>query len=202
MTVLRARDLTWPEFHGLIGGLRFPPEEPIRIWLEAADGWCLAYWRGMAEPLPWYRAGCETIAESAEEVLRRAYSGRVFAPSGELRWRVLPMLGQSAWRTVYLGEDLPCVALLQPSKELQGLQPTSAEYPLWGLLTAATRRNDGQAGDWVELRIPHRFRYPVAVPKESPAPIAVKACVEQWCDARGDLHFMRLCDLSSYTVGG
>ena len=64
--------------------------------------------------------------------------------------------------------------------------PAPAPGPLlpWGRQTKAT------PGEWVELRIPHRFRYPVAG-----NPGSVAAVVEQWCDDVGEPHFLRLCDL-------
>ena len=66
----------------------------------------------------------------------------------------------------------------------RGLRPRRDRYFLWGRQTRTT------PGEWVELRIPHRFRYPVAG-----NPRSVSAVVEQWCDDVDEPHFLRLCDL-------
>jgi hypothetical protein len=111
------------------------------------------------------------------------------------------VLGELAWRTVYLGEDAESVAVLEMRRELDGLTGTKSEHPLWGLLTAPGRRKKDAPDKWIELRIPHRFRYPVEIPTPRPAALAVKAVVETWRDERGEAHFVRLCDLLAYTVG-
>ena len=51
---------------------------------------------------------------------------------------------------------------------------------LWGQKTPASE------GDWVELRIPHRFRYPVPdLDDVPPGGVWVKVWTEVWSDRRG-----------------
>ncbi len=195
--VLRAKDLTLPELLTLLGTGR----DRSRVWLDAPDGWALAYWLGLAGKLLWCGAGREPGDELAEDAVSRSVAGRLFDSAGELRWRKLSVLGESAWRTVYLGEDAESVGLLEKRSELDGLTGTKSEHPLWGILTAPGRRKKDAPDEWVELRIPHRFRYPVEVPTPRPTALAVKAVVETWRDDRGEAHFVRLCDLLAYTVG-
>lgn len=197
MAVLRAKDLTLPELLALVGAW----ERRGRVWLDAPDGWALAHWPGLTGNLPWCGASREPGEVVAEEAVSRSVAGRLFDGQGELRWRKLPVLGEVAWRTVYLGEESASVAALQSRSELDGLEPKRSEHPLWGILTVSARRRDDAQNEWVELRIPHRFRYPVDVPTPRPAALAVKAVVETWKDMRGEAHFMRLCDLLAYPVG-
>jgi hypothetical protein len=194
MVVLRANDLTLPELLALIGNW-----SRGRVWLDAPDGWALAYWPGLTGQLPWCSAGREPAEVAAEDAVSRSVAGRLFGNQGELRWRKLPALGESAWRTVYLGEDAESVASLEKRSELDDLTSTKSEHPLWGILTAEAQRRGHAQDEWVELRIPHRFRYPVTVP--TPPPLAVKLIVETWKDKRGEAHFMRLCDLLAYPIG-
>lgn len=196
MAVLRANDLTLPELLALLGAW-----VGGRVWLDAPDGWALAYWPGLAGKLPWCGAGHEPGEVLAQEAVSRSTAGRLFDDDGELKWRQLPVLGESAWRTVYLGEERDSVTSLPPRSELDSLEPKRSEHPLWGILTAPARRGDDAQDEWVELRIPHRFRYPVDVPTPRPTALAVKAVVETWKDKRGEAHFVRLCDLSAYPVG-
>jgi hypothetical protein len=126
-------------------------------------------------------------------VLPRAASGRLFAPDWELRWRVLPCLGERRCRAVYLGQQDWCPERLRP-RELNGLTPARGEAILWGQQTGRT------PGEWVELRIPHRFRYPVpAAPAPAGGRLGVRAVLEVWSDGRGEPQLVRLCDLKSYT---
>lgn len=196
MAVLRAKDLTLPELlvilRDWVAG---------RVWLDAPDGWALAYWPGLAGKLPWCGAGRESNEVAVEDAVSRSVTGRLFDGQGELRWRKLPALGESAWRTVYLGEVRDSIASLPSRGELDGLAPRRSEHPLWGILTDSTRRSQDSLDEWVELRIPHRFRYPVTVPHPRPPVLAVKVVVETWKDTRGEAHFARLCDLLAYPVG-
>ena len=196
MAVLRAKDLTLPELLVLLGNWGRG-----RVWLDAPDGWALAYWPGLAGKLSWCGASREPGEVAAEDAVSRSVAGRLFDGQGELRWRKLPVLGEAAWRVVYLGVERDSVAALPPRRELDGLEPKRSEHPLWGILTASARRRDNDQAEWVELRIPHRFRYPVDVPSPRPPALAVKAVVEPSKDERGEAHFVRLCDLLPYTVG-
>jgi hypothetical protein len=191
-TILRARDLTPDELAGLLSTLRFLGDRKVRSWLDGVDGWSLAYWPGIEGSVLWYGAGRAPTDKPLRELLPRLVGGRVFAPAGELRWRRLPALGASSCRTVYLGEDLDSVAALDVLPEFAGLSAHRDEHPLWGLLTSAT------PDAWVELRVPHRFRYPVDGVDPSWKRCGVKAIVETWTDRRGEPHFVRLCDLEAY----
>ena len=187
MACLRAADLTRNGFLALVTNLDPPAEGavPRRIWLEAADGWAFDWWRGVEDELHWCGAGREPIEQRTRSCLSRSTAGRLFAPDGELRWRVIAALGEVCWRTVFLGDaDWTEDVLDDYSDVLETLQPRCERYYLWGQQTEAS------PGEWIELRIPHRFRYPVAGDCRH-----VKAVVEQWRDDVGESHFLRLCDL-------
>ena len=192
--VLRAADLTPEMLAGLLGSLRYPEGHRVRTWLEGIDGWSLDFWPGLEGRVLWYGAGRVPTQRIVRDLLTQLVGGRVFDLDGELRWRRLPALGKQPCRTVYLGKDFQAVNSLDLRGELAGKSPRTSEYPLWGLLTSATcgRTNEPE---WVELRIPHRFRYPVQVATPPAGPLAVKAVVETWVDGCGEPHFSRLCDL-------
>jgi hypothetical protein len=198
-TVLRAADLTPETLAGQLAGLRPPEGEPVRVWLEAADGWALAWWPPeLSRTVPWCGSGREPEERPLTELLPGCESGRVFAPSGELRWRRLRLSDQVRCRTVFLGEEGWAPAGLALHCALEGLGPQPRTALLWGLLTSATRRTDGQTGDWIELRIPHRFQYPLRdLPEPGKSGLRVGVELEAWCDAAGETHFLRLCDLVS-----
>ena len=188
MTVacLRAADLTSDGFLDLITNLD-PPTGAVRrrIWLEAADGWAFDWWRGVEHDLHWCGAGREPVAERTGGCMSRSTAGRLFAPDGELRWRVIAALGETCWRTVFIGDaNWTKGALADCSDVLETLQPKRERYYLWGQQTEAS------PDEWIELRIPHRFRYPIDGGSRH-----VKAVVEQWRDDVGEPHFLRLCDL-------
>jgi hypothetical protein len=202
MSILRARDLEPAELTDLLTALRFPEGLTARAWLDGLDGWSLDYWRGVDGKVLWYSASSRHSPEEkpVRDLLPRLAGGRIFAPAGELRWRLLPALGERCCRTVYLGDDLAAVAGLAARTELEGVAPLPQkdEYPLWGLLTDATRGVGSAPDEWVELRVPHRFRYPVDTAGLTADRVAVKAIVETWVDACGEAHFVRLCDLQAY----
>ena len=186
MTVfLKAADLTQDQFLNLIANICPDSDKsPCYIWMEAPDGWAFDRWE---ETLHWCRAECEPVKAAASDCLKRSTAGRLFACTGELRWRTIPALGESCWRTVFLGNiDWVGTGLDDYSDSLQGLQPAQEHFFLWGQQTAMT------PDEWIELRIPHRFRYPVPG-----NPDRVKVVVEQWKDATGEPHFVRLCSLQS-----
>lgn len=190
---LKTADLTQEEFLCLIGNLQPPDIDkfPGHIWIEAPDGWALDWWdwrSGLNNKLGWCGAGREPIKECAHGCLTRSTAGRLFAPDGELRWRTIPALGQSCWRTVFIGNaDWAGAKLDDHSSSLSNLCPHQDSFFLWGQKTKAT------PNEWIELRIPHRFRYPVSGNTDR-----VKIVVEQWNDNTGEPHFVRLCDLESY----
>ena len=183
---LKAADLTRQKFLELVGNIG--PRNaagPRRIWLEAADGWAFDWWLGLDCDLTWCGASREPVAEKTYDCLSRSISGRLFAPDGELRWRIIPALGNTNWRTTFLGDgDWADTEMEDHSDHLHGLERKQERYILWGQQTADTH------GEWIELRIPHRFRYPV-----EGNPRQVMAVVEQWRDGVGEPHFLRLSNL-------
>ena len=185
---LKTADLTRKQFLDLTTNLQLDTGSDLcYIWLEAPDGWALDRWNGEGE-LRWYGAGRESTKKSAQDCLSCSTAGRLFAPSGELRWRTIPALGQSYWRTVFLGRvDWVGPVLEDHSDTLNGLHSHQENFLLWGRQTSAT------PDEWVELRIPHRFRYPI-----TDNPERVKVIVEQWDDSTGAPHFIRLCGLASF----
>ncbi len=126
-------------------------------------------------------------------MLPRVAVGRVFAPPGELKWRRLPALGERRYRVVFLGEGWMAAALEAPSPrdELGVLTRDEATYPLWGQQTEHT------PGEWIDLRIPHRLRYPVDAETRAQGRVIAKVKVEIWKDSRGEPQFIRLCDLTA-----
>lgn len=191
--ILKAADLTQEKFLALVKNLRpDKPQVPGRIWLEAPDGWAFDWWEwqaGLAGKLRWCGAGRELVEERVDACLSRSTAGRLFAPEGELRWRTIPALGESCWRTVFLGTtDWVAAALEDCSEGLQPLSPSHDSFFLWGEQTEET------PDEWIELRIPHRFHYPVTDNSKR-----VKVVVEKWTDATGEPHFVRLCELLSYS---
>ena len=188
---LKAADLTADAALALVATLhpRDTDASPRYIWLEAADGWALDRWRGPERNVSWCGAGRGPVDERTSTCLSRSTAGRLFAPDGELRWRVVPALGASCWRTVFLGKtDWVGASLEDHSDVLKDLSPTRERFFLWGRQTGET------PGEWIELRIPHRFRYPVADGRGN-VEGNVQVEVEQWCDEVGEPHFLRLCDL-------
>ncbi len=183
---LKAADLTQDQFLSLIANICLDSDKsPCYIWMEAPDGWAFDRWE---ETLHWWGAGSEPMIESSQDCLTKSTAGRLFAPDGELRWRIIPLLGESCWRTVFLGNvDRVGTALDDYSDYLSELQPHNDSFFLWGQQTGKT------PNEWIELRIPHRFHYPV-----SGNPNRVKILVEQWRDDTGTPHFFRLCDLEPY----
>ncbi len=186
-SLLKAADLTQALFLDLLAKLP-AANEPPRLWLEAPDGWAFDWWSGLEGKLQWCRAGRDPVEEPAHDCLSRSTAGRLFAPEGELRWRAISALGPACWRTVFLGSaDWVGTVLDDHSSSLHDLYPHQDKFFLWGQQTVAT------PDEWIALRIPHRFRYPV-----SGTPSRVKVVVEQWNDNTGEPHFVRLCTLESY----
>jgi len=185
--VLKAADLTRIDLAELVTGFTAAPGERLRAWLEAPEAWGLAFWPGPDGELSWCRAGQEPARIPARDAIDRAVSGRLFAPSGELRWRVLPFLGERRCRCVYLGDAARAPAALADRGELRGLVRRPGKALLWG------RQTERTPGEWIELRVPHRFKFPVA--DESAE--NVRAILEVWEDDFGEVHFIRLCDLES-----
>ena len=186
---LKASDLDRGRFLELVRGLhsRDSGSFPRRIWVDAPDGWAFDWWRGLEGEIEWCQSSREPARKNASDCLARATAGRLFAPDGELRWRVVPALGEACWRTVFLGSsDWVGSALEDWTERLAGLSRTRMRVYLWGQRTKASGR------EWIELRIPHRFRYPVEAVSRN-----VIAVVDEWQDELGEPHFVRLCDLEA-----
>lgn len=198
---LKAADLTQEQFIKLIDNLQLNNDkQPGYIWLEAPDGWTLDWWDWKSELIVsevvnneeprvhtvcWCGTGREAVEETAYDCLKRSTAGRLFAPAGELRWRMIPFLDEACWRVVFLGNiDWVGTALEDHSDTLNDLHPQEDRFFLWGQQTLRT------PDEWIELRIPQRFRYPVLGNLGR-----VKVIVEQWRDDTGVIHFFRLCDL-------
>ena len=185
---LKTADLTQEQFLNLIENLQpNTAEYQFYIWMQAPDGWTLDQWDYEGE-LHWCRAGREPIEEPARSCMSRSTTGRLFTPDGELRWRVIPALGNLCWRTVFLGNvDWVGTALEDYSDTLNDLHSHRENILLWGRQTSET------LDEWIELQIPHRFRHPI-----TGNPERVKVIVEKWGDDTGEPHFARLCALAPY----
>ncbi len=192
MTVfLKAADLTQDSFLQLIENLHIDDDtSTCYIWLEAADGWGLDRWdwkSGLEGEICWYQTGHIPSKKSLRDCLTKSISGRLFAPEGELRWRVIPALGDACWRVVFLGNvDWVGTTLEDDSDSLNNLHPYQDSFYLWGQQTKTA------PDEWIELRIPHRFQYPINGNSNR-----VKIVTEQWKDSIGEPHFVRLCNLKS-----
>ncbi len=195
MTILLAGDLTSAELQALLAGLETPAGETARCWLDAPDGWALDYWQGWTASVQWNHASQAPSKRPVPDLFPRLACGRIFAPSGELKWRVLPVLGQSCCRTVFLGNapwNHGLLERLAQRPEIAALVRHEVIYPLWGQQTAET------PDEWVDLRIPLRLRYPVEVPQTAQGRIIAKIRAEIWSDASGQPQFLRLCDLMAH----
>jgi hypothetical protein len=192
-TILRAGDLTPAELLRLLEDLAMPAGEAVRCWLDAPDGWALDFWRGTTGNVSWNGTGRNPHGETLRDVLSRVTTGRVFGPSAELKWRILPVLGPRCCRTVFLGRawTSDCLEMLAARTELAGMTSAITAYPLWGQQTGKT------PGEWIDLRIPHRLRYPVEVTAPARGRVIARASVEVWKDSGGEPQFLRLCELES-----
>jgi len=74
---------------------------------------------------------------------------------------------------------------------LAALAREKATYPLWGQQTKNT------PGEWIDLSIPHRLRYPVDAETPARGRVIAKVKVEIWKDGRGEPQFIRLCELTA-----
>lgn len=186
---LKAADLTQNEFLSLVENLAPDMDTlPCHVLLEAPDGWALDCWdwkSSLDGELRWCGAGREPVKKTSRDCLIKSTAGRLFAPEGELRWRTIPALGDTCWRVVFLGNvNWVGTALADQSDALNNLHLHQGSFYLWGQQTPAT------PDEWIELRIPHRFQYPI-----TGNPDRVKVVTEQWDDDTGETHFVRLCNL-------
>ena len=184
---LKAQDLDRDQFLRLISTLdeSTQPDQSRRIWLECHDGWAFDYWLGLTGEINWCAAANPPRKFAASDLLSASISGRIFAPDGELRWRAIPAPNRYTLRTVFLGSsDWTRDRLEDRSCLLEDLTPHVQNAFLWGQQTSPF------PGEWIELRIPHRFQYPIRG-----NPHRILAEVQVWTDAFGQPQFSRLCDL-------
>ncbi len=109
--------------------------------------------------------------------------GRIFSPSGELKWRRMDDL----MRTVYMGEQNLAPDLEDCSAKLkEAPQRQTTQLILWGVRTDLEQV-------WIEQQTPHRFAYPFTRGRYSRGRLAIE--VENWCDSAGAPRFSRYCCL-------
>ncbi|GIW83325.1 MAG: hypothetical protein KatS3mg105_5132 [Gemmatales bacterium] len=159
-----------------------------RCFVECPDGWSFDWWPGLNEQLHFYTAGRLAQRVDAKPIVSRSTAGRIFAPSAELRWRRFPTGGDATYRCVFLGSvDWVGSRLNDASNELSNLKPDRDRYLVWG------QQSERTPGEWIELRIPHRFRYPI---DGNPSRVVLE--VEYWKDPARRPQFIRYCDLHPY----
>ncbi len=193
MNELWAADLNRERFLEIFN--EFPSGGDIicRCWLDAPDGWALDYWNGITSRVDWNGAGRFRSPKTFRDVIEHTTNGRIFSPAAELKWRFLPALEPNCYRVVYLGSGFnPAFApdLQNHSALLLNMTQEKKSYPLWGHSTHHT------PDEWVELRIPHRLKYPVECPSPINGRISANIEVEIWKDAAGASHFIRLCQVT------
>ena len=187
-SVLRAGDIPLETLQGLI---RTAAEawdgQPVRIWINAPDGWSFDWLPRDGASITWYQAGTLPGREQLHSALDRSESGRLFSPNGELKWRRLDDGGEPSFRVVFLGSpDVLENELADCSDLLRGLTRIEKRVFLWGQRTPVSEP------DWVELRIPHRLRYPVEKPAQR-----LQLVIESWVDESGAEQFRRLCNVQA-----
>lgn len=187
--ILKCADLSCEQFLRLLDQLKRPEDAAsLRCWIEAPDGWSFDWWPGLAGRIAWSRAASLPSPEAANEAVLRSFAGRLFAPDGEIRWRHIPSFGDSSYRCVFLGHtDWVGEDLQDQSEALNGLTPRNASFLLWG------QQTDASPGEWIELRIPHRFRYPI---EGNPKGVLLET--EQWLAASSHVEFIRFSQLKPY----
>jgi len=134
------------------------PDEKIWAWIENPDQWKFGFLEDV--------------------VLEESERGRVFSESGELKWR---RLKDNIWRVVFLGTNqwTGVQNMQDASHLLQDLEVKTEDQILWGEFKPHIKK-------WVELRIPHKFNYPV---EKGPN---VCLTVEVWRSKKdGHVHFQR-----------
>jgi hypothetical protein len=189
---IRSGDLSTGGLLELLQVIAFPAGETVRCYLAAPDGWAFDYWPGTEGNVRWNRAARSQQEAPVGETLARLTEGRLFAPSGELRWRNLPINGPLRCRTVFLGRAVVETPGLEDRSHLESLTPHRQDLLLWGQQTSQS------PGEWIELRIPHRLVYPVEVKPVDGGRIGVKLNVEVWTNRSGEPAFQRLCDLTAF----
>lgn len=187
--LLKAKDISLDELLEVIEALEVAKQDGrLRCWTEAPDGWAFDWWPGRNGQMRCYGAGRMAYNDNVMSNLGRSTTGRLFSPGGELRWRQLSSTGSRNYRCVFLGQSDWVGSLLDDkSTELADLKSERQQHLLWG------QQSDRSPGEWIELRIPHRFRYPIDVAAQR-----VVLELEYWRDTTENLHFVRYCDLHAY----
>lgn len=189
---IRSGDLSTGGLLELLQVIKFPDGEAVRCYLTAPDGWAFDYWPGTEGNVRWNQAARPQRDVPIREVIARLTEGRLFASSGELRWRSLRINDHPMCRAVFLGRGDVETPGLENRSHLELLTPQRQDLLLWGQQTSQS------PGEWIEMRIPHRLAYPVEVPPLDGGRIGVRLNVEVWANRRGEPQFQRLCDLSAY----
>ncbi len=157
--------------------------ESMAAGLAKADGKAPFLWT--AHPAAWR---LEPWAPGLLE--ETTLEGRIFGPSGELRWRRLEVRRGACIRVVYLGQVvLPGDAPLKDqSARLGELERQPARRAvLWGKLLPGAP--DGPV--WIEQKIPHRLRYGFVEPEAE----RIALLREAWEAPDGTVQFWRFVDL-------
>ncbi len=191
MTKVQAADLTWEQFAQLLRDLNRGPDAPkLRGWLEWPDGCSFDWWTSWNSEIACYCAWQRPRRKNFSTVVPEATAGRIFAPDGQLQWRVLPGERDTRiWRVVFIGsnqwwQDAQLAGFRDFSDQFSACSIRRCQYYLWGLHSPIS------PGEWVELRIPQRFSYPVEKPCRG-----VRIEVEDFLNSVGEVVLSRWCDL-------
>lgn len=162
MVIVRAGDLKGDELQRLLSKVQASggEEPPAWFWLTTPDEWTIERWRGLEARVPVYQTQRSGGERAVGELVSKSEWGCIFQPLWELRWRRLEPFVDGRFRVRFAGEpgdDLQATLeeLLRCALDVEGWQAEQRKYRLWGEHSEATDP------DWIELRIPHRFRYPV-----------------------------------------
>lgn len=117
--------------------------------------------------------------EKQKSFLSDSEQGRIFSPSGELKWRCV----EEQMRVVYLGDQTFPDELDDHSLEIQGMvERQTSEVILWGVRT-------DKKDEWIEQQIPHRFAYPISDSRYSRGRVAIE--LETWLNSAKIPRFSR-----------
>ncbi len=134
--------------------------KPPWVWITTVEEWVLDNWPGTDGKVLAYRAGTTASKRAVKELIGLSDSGCVFMPEYEVRWRRMEPYRAGTCRVRVAGQTgmLPGRAGELLGRELS-LETPDVErfFRLWG------EHSEFTGNDWVELRIPHRLRYPLPV---------------------------------------
>lgn len=181
---LLARDMPRSALVGLLMKHVWPEDDDPLLWVECPD---------TAELVP-------LGAEGGDGLVQRSFAGRLFAASGELRWRTMRCANadgtrEAVDRVVFLGEACPRLSetLADHSSELENLTSERRTVALWGESVQGS-----VPPAWFETRIHCALHYPWdGIP-------ARFLWLEQevWRDDAGEAVFVRLCRLRADPARG